>query len=456
MKVLHLTSNQEDGLTIHRMVKSQMTKAELIECYSVEDALTFLTNDGPFYFIIFDADIKGVTAEEFTKEAEEIAGKRATLIVGSSNQVRATVTSRILNDNSMIVIEKPVPLDEFKKAVKHALDWGKKEEFEQSINEFTKDDLHPMKIRNFYLFDQLPYDVYLELTTTKFGKIISKNKPYNHTLIHSYAKKNIKQLYLKKDDFLKFLDQSIKNLLKMYEGKLSERKRYISLHLKTAFFIHQYIKVLNVSDDVNLLTQKYIQSVSQTCRNYENLSTLLHDFPEGQPFSFATQTVYSSYLCHFILQTMGWHADMSKDKLILSCLLQDIALNNEDLIKIRSLNDPQLKLFPEEDQIAFAEHPLNAALVSNYFSGFTEVDFIIAEHHEHPNGDGFPKELNSSSLTTISCIMILAASFTSRLASSARTDNVYLEIYSQMKRIYNTGNFKEPLKALERALKSLG
>lgn len=454
MKVLHLTTNEEEGTTIHRMVKSQMSKAELIECYSVEDALDYLTNDGPFYFIIFDADLKNTTAEEFSKEVEEIAGKRATLIVGSPNQIRATVTTRILNDPSMVVIEKPVALEEFKKAVKHALDWGKKEEFEQSINEFTKEDLHPMKIRNFYLFDQLPYDVYLELTSTKYGKIISKNKPYNHTLIHSYAKKNIKQLYLKKDDFLKFLDQSIKNLLKMYEGKLSERKRYISLHLKTAFFIHQYVKVLNVSEDVNSLTQKFIQSIGQTCRSYENLATLLKDFPENQTFSFAYQTVYSSYICHFILQMMGWHADMSKDKLLLSCLLQDISLNNEDLIKIRSLNDPQLKLFPEEDQIAFAEHPLNAALISNYFSGFTEVDFIIAEHHEHPNGDGFPKELNSSSLTTISCIMILAASFTSRLASSAKTDSVYLDIYGQMKRIYNTGNFKEPLKALERVIKA--
>lgn len=454
MKVLHLTSNQEDGLTINRMVKSQMPKAELIECYQLEEALSLLTNDGPFYFIIFDADIKHVLAEEFTNESEEIAGKRPILVVGSPNQVRATVTSKILNDPSIVVIEKPVTLDDFKKAVKHALEWGKKEEFEQSINEFTKDDLHPMKIRNFYLFDQLPYDVYIELTSTKFGRIISKNKPYSHQLIHSYAKKNIKQLYLKKDEFLKFLDQSIKNLLKMYDGKLSERKRYITLHLKTTFFIHQYIKILNVSEDINLLTSKYIQSVTQTCRSYESLTQILSDFPEGQQFSFASQSVYSSYLCHFILQTMGWHADMSKDKLILSCLLQDIALNNEDLIKIRSLNDPQLKLFPEQDQIAFAEHPLQAALVSNYFSGFTEVDFIIAEHHEHPNGDGFPKELNSSSLTTISCIMILAASFTSRLASAPKSEKMYLDIYGQMKRIYNTGNFKEPLKALERALKA--
>ena len=32
------------------------------------------------------------------------------------------VASKILNDPSMVIIEKPVPLDEFKKAVKHALD----------------------------------------------------------------------------------------------------------------------------------------------------------------------------------------------------------------------------------------------------------------------------------------------------------------------------------------------
>jgi hypothetical protein len=80
-----------------------------------------------------------------------------------------------------------------------------------------------------------------------------------------------------------------------------------------------------------------------------------------------------------MLQFLGWHADMSKGKLYLACMLQDIALNSEDLIKIRSLNDPNLEMFSEEDQEQFKNHPLQAALVSNYFSGFTEVDFIISQ-----------------------------------------------------------------------------
>lgn len=454
MKVLHFAPDHEVATVINQMVKSQFPKIELHVCYDMAIAENVLLNDGPFYFIIFDADSKVTTPEDFSSMINELAGKRAMIIAGSANAIRSTITSKILNDQSMSILEKPFTLDSFNKAIKHAMEWGKKEEFEQSINEFTRDDLHPMKIRNFYLFDQLPYDVYLELTSTKFGKIISKNKPYSHQIIHSYARKNIKQLYLKKDDYLKFLDQSIKNLLKAYDGKLSERKRYISLHLKTAFFIHQYIKVLNVSDEINLLMEKYISSISATGKSYSSLNEILNDFPESNQLTFAFQTVYTSYLCHFMLQFLGWHADMSKGKLYLACMLQDIALNSEDLIKIRSLNDPNLEMFSEEDQEQFKNHPLQAALVSNYFSGFTEVDFIIAEHHEHPNGDGFPKGLNSSSLTTISCVMILATSFTSRLASTQRSKENYWEIYLQMKRIYNTGNFKEPLKALEKALKA--
>ena len=148
-------------------------------------------------------------------QVEELVGKRAHILVGSINQVKSQASSQLLNDPSVSIVEKPIRSDDFKKAIAHSIEWEKKEEFEHSISEFSKEELHPMKIRNFYLFDQLPYDVYLELTPTKYGRIISKNKTYRHQIIHSYAKKNIKHLYLKKDDYLTFLDSSIKTLLKL-------------------------------------------------------------------------------------------------------------------------------------------------------------------------------------------------------------------------------------------------
>lgn len=416
--------------------------------------MEFMTNDGPFSFVVVAIDNKNITVVDLYHSIIDTLGVRPFVFIGTMNSVKAQLTNDMVhNQQTNALVELPLVLDEFKKAVNLAIDWVKKEEFEESILEFSRDDLHPMRLRNFYLFESVPYDVYIELTATKFGKVISKDKFYSHQIIQNYSRKNIKYLYLRKDEHLKFLDTSIKNLLKIYEAKLSDRKKYLMLHLKSAFFMHQFIRAASVSDEVNKLAHYFIDSVSNLVRSYENVSDLLDSISESGNITFAEQSVATAYVCERILLNMGWTADMTRGKLILAALLQDVSLGNDDLIKIRSINDPNLKMFSEEEQDDFKNHPQKAAHLSTYFNGFSDVDFILMEQHEHPTGDGFPKGLNSSGLTTISCIFILASNFVSRMALTPKSPTQHKDILTSMKRVYNTGNFKDPLKALEKALK---
>lgn len=416
--------------------------------------MEFMTNDGPFSFVVMAIDNKNITVVDIYQNITDTLGVRPFVFIGSINSVKSQLTNDMVhNQQTNALVELPLVLDEFKKAVNLAIDWVKKEEFEESILEFSRDDLHPMRLRNFYLFEQVPYDVYIELTATKFGKVISKDKFYSHQIIQNYSRKNIKYLYLRKDEHLKFLDTSIKNLLKIYEAKLSDKKKYMMLHLKSAFFMHQFIRAASVSDEVNKLAHYFIESVSNLVRSYENISDLLDSISESGNITFAEQSVATAYVCEKILLNMGWTADMTRGKLILAALLQDVSLGNDDLIKIRSINDPNLKMFSEEEQEDFKNHPQKAAHLSTYFNGFSDVDFILMEQHEHPTGDGFPKGLNSSGLTTISCIFILASNFVSRMALTPKSPTQHKDILTSIKRVYNTGNFKDPLKALEKALK---
>jgi response regulator RpfG family c-di-GMP phosphodiesterase len=454
LKVLFIGNTPEDNKNILRMLGNHYPKLKIIGTDDTQNLSELMMNDGPFAFVVMAIDNKNIVAVDVYATINEILGSRPFVFIGSPNSVKSQLTNDMIhNQQTNALVETPLVLDEFKKAMNVAIDWVKKEEFEQSILEFSREDLHPMRLRNFYLFDQLPYDVYLELTSTKFGKVITKNKFYTHQLIQNYSKKGIKYLYLKKDEHLKFLDTSIKNLLKIYEIKLSERKKYLILHLKTAFFFRQFLKAASVSDEVNKLSHFFIDSVSDLVRSYESLSELLDAIGDSGNMTFAEQSIATAYICESIILNMGWSADMTRGKLILAALLQDIGLNNDDLIKIRSLNDPNLKMFTEEDQMDFKEHPMKAAQLSTFFTGFSDVDFILSEQHEHPTGDGFPKGLNSSGLTTISCIFILANSFVSRMSEGVKSPQRYREIVGSMKRIYNTGNFKDPLKALEKALK---
>jgi HD-GYP domain-containing protein (c-di-GMP phosphodiesterase class II) len=454
LKVLFIGNTPEDNKNIMRMVGNHYPKVQIVTASEASNLDEMMMNDGPFSFIIIAIDNKNIVVADLYKNINDILGLRPFVFIGSPNSVKSYLTNEMIhNQQTNALVETPLVLDEFKKAMNVAIEWVKKEEFEQSILEFSREDLHPMRLRNFYLFDQMPYDVYLELTSTKFGKVITKNKFYSQMIIQNYSKKGIKYLYLKKDDHLKFLDTSIKNLLKIYEIKLSERKKYLVLHLKTAFFVHQFIKAASVSDEVNKLAHFFIDSVSDVVRSFDNLNDMLDSISDSTNMTFAEQSIASAYICESIIINMGWSADMTRGKLILASLLQDIALNNDDLIKIRSLNDPNLKMFNEEDQKDYKAHPQKAAQIATFFTGFSDVDFILSEQHEHPTGDGFPKGLNSSGLTTISCIFILASNFVSRMSEGVKSPQRHREIVASMKRVYNTGNFKDPLKALEKAIK---
>lgn len=454
MKALFIGHNPEDDKNVRRLMGSHYPKIQLVGVKDASDLSSALIDDGPFSFIIISIDNKNIFVEDLYIQISDTLGPRPFVFIGTTNSIKSYLTNEMIsNQQSNAIVALPLVLEEFKKAINLAVEWVKKEEFEESILEFSREDLHPMRLRNFYLFDSVPYDVYIELTATKFGKVITKDKFYSQQVIQNYSRKNIKYLYLRKDEHLKFLDVSIKNLLKIYTGKLSDKRKYHFLHLKTAFFVHQFVRTLSVSDEVNKLAHLFIDSVSSLARSYDSLSELLDGVSESGSITFAEQSIATAYVCEKILLNMGWTADMTRGKLILASLLQDISMSNDDLIKIRSLNDPNLKMFTEEEQEDFRTHPQKAAQIATFFNGFSDVDFILMEQHEHPTGDGFPKGLNSSGLTTISCIFILSSNFVSRMAMTQKSPTQYKEILTNMKRIYNTGNFKEPLRALDKALK---
>ena len=127
-------------------------------------------------------------------------------------------------------------------------------------------------------------------------------------------------------------------------------------------------------------------------------------------------------------------------------------LEDDELYKIHSLEDPNIEMFTEEQQQSYREHPTKAAEIAANFTGYPEADFIIAQHHEKPKGEGFPNGLTTNKLSAHSCIFILANNFVIRYADKQSTKGATLEIFRDMKAIYNQGNFKDPLIALQKSI----
>ncbi|MFG1493142.1 hypothetical protein [Halobacteriovorax sp. ZH4_bin.1] len=453
MKALYICDEKDEWGYIRDSFSNCFPNIQLHCAISGDDAIDLLSFEGPFAMIIIEVSLKNEDPSQLAGKILSITGQRPFIFIGMEAMIKQRIPDALYaRSESSSALLRPIEEEDFIAAVNKALAWVKSEDFGSSIEEFEEEDLLPMKIRGFYLFDTIAYDVYLELTQTKYTKIISANKKYSHSTIHSYARKNIKVLYLKKNDYLKFLEEGIENLLKTFESrKKLQDSEVIENQIKAVLLIHQYVKTVGVSENVIKLCDEVIlcsRDIILENKKYRNVLSL---FPKG-PFDVATQSIMTLYLSHFILQALGWASETSKKKLGLASLLYDSMLDNEDLASIQSLEDPQLKMFKESEQENYRIHPLKAAEIAQHFTGYPEADFVVAQHHEKPKGDGFPNKLSTNKLTAHSCAFILANNYILKLCTSTGGKKNLLNIFREIKEVYNQGNFKDPLNALQRTI----
>lgn len=453
MKVLFICDEKDEWSFYRNLFAGNFSKVEVAFSLNSEDALDKLNFEGPFALIIIDASLKSEGPSEIADAVIDTAGERPIVFIGEKIHITSRIRADLYEENDINeILIKPFQPEQFVETIQKGLEWVKQEEFEQSIIELDRSQVLPMRIRNFYLFDKLPYEVYLELTSTKFVKVLGKNKKYAQSDINAYAKRGIKQLYLFKNEYLKLLEEGLKKVLFILKQKNKQSPKVLmATQIKGVLIVHQYIRSVGVTKSLTELCDELIDTTRVVFRSYQKIKTLINDFPFSQ-YDTAEQAVFTSYLCESILCGLGWASDTSRKKLGLASLLYDSMITNEDLAKIKALDDRNLLMFTEDEQIEYKEHPRLAAEMARQFQGYSDVDFIIVQHHERPKGDGFPNRLTSNKLTAHSCAFILATAFSTRLALLPGEQGNYLKVFREIKTLYNVGNFKEPLDALQRSM----
>jgi HD-GYP domain-containing protein (c-di-GMP phosphodiesterase class II) len=75
------------------------------------------------------------------------------------------------------------------------------------------------------------------------------------------------------------------------------------------------------------------------------------------------------------------------------------------------------------------------------------VDKVIAQHHEHPMGSGFPAGLSSNYISPLSSLFIIAHDLTDYILDNKKNFNVD-EFLAAFDNKYSSGHFKKIAKVL--------
>lgn len=294
-------------------------------------------------------------------------------------------------------------------------------------------------------------DVFLKLSSKKFVKIMNSGEVFTKEIIQHYNNKGLGHFYIKKEDYEKYLEDISKTLDEYLEKDISGAGLQREIQLAAMENIHRKLMHLGVSESFLESAQKTADSVLRSMNKNEKLWAIFLKHINNSQFVFE-HSLICAYLSCAVAKEIEWESEFIRRKLVMASLLHDITLQDEKSVSIRDSEDDIYLSLTLEEQKRFLKHPSECAeIVKNLPNIPTNVETIIHEHHERPDGSGFPRKLNANTITPLSCIFIIAEDFIHRVGLLDRSDDFKKKrdgVLQDMGAIYSKGNFKSPFNGL--------
>jgi len=290
------------------------------------------------------------------------------------------------------------------------------------------------------------FDVYIRLSKKKYVKIINEGESESFEVIDKYIKKGVDYIFLEWQKYEIFEKKSIEALFDKFEEQLAtaSNEELTENVLDSIEAIQGMVKNLGVNERTVELIDKVVDSTEKMISKSGSLDELLNLLKSKDGY-IKDHGYLCSYVACSIAERMSWKTEGIWKKIITASLFQNISLEENELAMIYDLNSNEYKGLEERVQTKVKMHPQDSVkMISDAESNFSEdTRKMIQNHHELPDGSGFPRGLNSTNVAPLEALFILATNFAHSLIMTKDVDqiNIIAQDYNEK---YNKGNYKKP------------
>lgn len=457
MKALIICDQFEEAERLKNITQAKFKNIKLIISNSLEMTMDIAASEGPFGFIVLDVDMKNMDPNAVGLDLIDFIGDRPFLFYGTEQIYKDRVSDELLNSNEFNeFLSRPIDRKDFGENIIDLVDkvssWAKEEDLSTKSVEINPEDYIPMKIKVFYLYEVFSYDLYMAITPTSYMRLVTADTPYTITMLANYAKKGVKQLYIKKDDQLKFLESEAQKCMKAMKVISPESPDLYLILLRAISVTHQYLNSIGVNPTVIDLADGIVDAITRQVKKVNDLKHILKNYPSFYK-GVSSKSLLCAYLCLFLAKKMSWDSVTTIGKLVISSILQDFNLEEEHCTHILNKNSFQIDDMDEVEKEKFMQHPIDNSQVAKQFTNYPEVEFIIENHHELPNREGFPNQPSIANLTKITAVFNICQYIASALDTDKINQANINKVLKSMSHDFNFSSFKEPYSLVTKLLK---
>ncbi len=419
----------------------------VIEAESIEKAREILTNRDPLIdLIIYDFQKDPIKNFRRLRSSSGVI-PCIVCLSGISTEMKAEEKSFIR------LIDRAKLTEEIQNTMKDFLSKG-------AIPGESADEREYFAIRTRILLSVCPLkgDIYIRLSAQKFVKLFREGDDFNEADLVKYTlKKGVNYLFIKRNQTDEFISKYLADL----QALTSKENLSTEEVSRSAESVHETVqelgKRLGFNEGVQQLARTQIAMTMKAMGKSPALGDVLKKLEQSRGEYVASHSLMTGFLACAIASYMDWKSEATFFKLNLAAFLHDITLDNQKLAACETIQDLSKEPFKEEEMEAFRNHPQNAADIARRFSEVPpDVDTIIAQHHERPDGTGFPRRLSGNYIAPLASIFIVAHDLArySRLRPNEKID--VKEFIKQGALKYKSSQFKKVLAVLEANMSDMG
>ena len=311
------------------------------------------------------------------------------------------------------------------------------------------------KVKSYFLskLAKESFDLFIKLGDGKFLQVCSKENDDMKGVLEHYRKKEqeVTFFYLSDHDYERFFLQ-VKNLLE--EFKDSSNKTYNKTEvtftaLDFAFSVAQeQVEALGVSKVHQDFINSSIDRICSDLKSSKDLFSVLKGMLTNDDY-ISEHSILNIYFSTYMLDKLNWSSDQTLKQMLYAAFYHDIEIKDATLAKISHLD--QCADYKEKNFVK--AHGNKAAKIVEQLPGLNhDAHKIILDHHEKPDGTGFPLGLTASNLPPLSCIFILSHEIVDFLIENDFKTQYLASKIQEMEKTWAVGNFKRPFDCLRSIL----
>lgn len=292
----------------------------------------------------------------------------------------------------------------------------------------------------------LQCDVFIKLSDHKYVKLFKGGTVFSKDDIEKLIQsKKVRNLYLHCDDLKVFIDCYYKDLMTDLNNHTADEDQLFKTISRTNDLIHELSHKIGFSSDIQALAKASVSITLKMIGTHPKISkALAQSLVKGQNYISNHSLMLANIACA-IAAKMDWPSNTTFHKLVLASLFHDFTLSDPQLAKVATLEDLN-KIAENKSSETYKEihsHPLKSAELLRGMKEIPgDVDFLVFQHHERPDGSGFPKGLRSHQIVALSAVFIFAHDMVEEILTLKLEFNLE-QFLIKNANTYNSGVFKK-------------